>query len=259
MCGVSVCDSFRSSKDVLEFVANLATAAPRFWRHRGHSPGRPLTAAASASAPVRVLLADSEARARARMRFALEGRGFVVFHEAADAASAAEAALRRRPDVCLVDLDLAEDVISAVARITACLPEVAVVVLTPRRDDERLLDALRAGARGYLVKEVDDARLPLALLGVLAGDPALPATLAQRVVEEFRELGPRRHLRPGVELTNREAEILGLLGQGLTTGEVARRLFISPSTVRWHVAAILKKLGVRDRKAATDLLHYVKE
>ena len=161
--------------------------------------------------------------------------------------------------MCLVDLDLAGDVIGAVARIAGAVPPVVVVCITPRRDDERLLEALRAGACGYLVKDIDAARLPLALLGVLVGDPSIPTTLAQRVIDEFRELGPRRRLPPGVELTNRESNILGLLGQGLTTGEVAERLFISPSTVRCHVAAIVKKLHVPDRKAAAELFRSIKE
>ncbi|MDQ3865252.1 MAG: response regulator transcription factor, partial [Actinomycetota bacterium] len=209
-----------------------------------------MTAAVPETAPVQLLLADGAASRRARLRVALEGRGFVVADEVSDAASAAAAALRRRPDVCLLDLDLPGDPIGAVARMVSELPGVAVVCLATRRDDERLLEALRAGACGYIVRDVEAARLPLALLGVLVGDPALPRALAERVIDEFRELGPRRRLPPGVELTNREWKILGLLGQGLTTAEVANRLFISPSTVRCHVAAILKKLHVPDRKAA---------
>ncbi len=208
----------------------------------------------SAREPVRVLLAESSPRVRARLRLALDGRGFVVSGEADDAASASEAALHRHPDVCLLDLDLPGDVAGAVSRIASALPAVAVVVLTERPDDERLMAALRARACGYVVEDVDAARLPLALLGVLAGDPSLPAALVERVIDGFRELGPRRRLPPGVELTKREWKILDLLGQDLTTAEVAERLFISPSTVRCHIAAIVKKLGVPDRKAAAALL-----
>jgi DNA-binding NarL/FixJ family response regulator len=131
-------------------------------------------------------------------------------------------------------------------------------MLTVSRDDADLFDALRAGALGYLLKDTDPDRLPYALKGVLEGEAALPRALVARVIDEFRERGRRRRLplakQRGVELTGREWEVLELMREDLTTAEIAERLFISQVTVRSHIAAVLKKLRVPDRKAALKLL-----
>src|SRR4051812_14615088 len=130
-------------------------------------------------------------------------------------------------------------------------------MLTASRDDEDLFDALRAGAVGYLLKDIDPARLGAALEGVINGEAALPRRLMCRVLEEFRGREKRRAVlsRPkGPRLTAREFEVLDLLRGGLTTEEVGKRLFISPVTVRGYVATALKKLRVTDRKSAFRLL-----
>jgi DNA-binding NarL/FixJ family response regulator len=131
-------------------------------------------------------------------------------------------------------------------------------MLTVSRDDADLFDALRAGACGYLLKDVDRAELPDALRGALAGEAPLPANLVARLIEEFRERGRRKRLllkqNPGVQLRNREWEVLELLRDGLSTAEIAQRLFIAEVTVRTHVSSILKKLRVPDRQAAVQLL-----
>jgi DNA-binding NarL/FixJ family response regulator len=192
------------------------------------------------------------------VRAALERAGFQVVAEESDAPGAVAAAEREEPDVVLLDIHMPGNGISAAADITHTNPDVAVVMLTVSRDDSDLFDALRAGALGYLLKDTDPDRLPYALRGVLSGEAALPRALVARVVDEFRERGRRRRLplakQKGVELTSREWEVLELMREDLGTAEIAERLFISQVTVRSHIAAVLRKLRVPDRKAALKLL-----
>ncbi|HEX5469318.1 MAG TPA: response regulator transcription factor [Gaiellaceae bacterium] len=210
------------------------------------------------STGVRVLVADDHPAARAGVAYALEAAGFEVCAMAEDAEAAVSEAARCSPDVCLLDVHMPGNGISAAGRITARLPQTVVVMLTVSRNDADLFDSLRAGAAGYLLKDIDPRRLPAALEGVLKGEAALPRTLVAQVIEEFRERGRRRRLplfaTRGVELTSREWEVLELMRDGLTTGEIAARLFVTQATVRSHVAAILKKLRVPDRKSALALL-----
>jgi DNA-binding NarL/FixJ family response regulator len=207
---------------------------------------------------IRVVIADDHPPTRAGVRAALERGGFVVCAEAADGATAVEAARRERPDVCLLDIHMPGDGIRAAETIAHELPETAVVMLTVSRSDSDLFDALRVGACGYLLKDIDPARLPLALHGVLQGEAALPRRLVSLLIEEFRERRRRRRIpiggRRSVELTDREWEVLELMSEGLSTEEIAARLFISPVTVRTHVSAILRKLHVSTREAAIALL-----
>ena len=210
------------------------------------------------SGPIRILLADDHAPTRAGVRAALERDGFQVVAEASDAKGAVELAGREKPDVCLLDIHMPGNGISAASDIASQHADIAVVMLTVSRDDADLFDALRAGALGYLLKDTDPDRLPHALRGVLEGEAALPRALVARVIDEFRDRGRRRRLpilkQRGVELTSREWEVLELMRENLTTAEIAERLFISQVTVRSHIAAILKKLRVADRKAAVELL-----
>jgi DNA-binding NarL/FixJ family response regulator len=146
--------------------------------------------------------------------------------------------------------------IRAATEISAALPECAVVMLTVSRNDSDLFQSLRAGAAGYLLKDTDPIRLPQALRGVIAGEAALPRSLVARLIHEFRERGTRR--LPliggrGVELTSREWQVLDLLAEGLTTAQIAARLFVSPVTVRRHISTIVEKLGVPDRASAVEL------
>jgi DNA-binding NarL/FixJ family response regulator len=206
----------------------------------------------------RVLVADDHPPTRAGVRAALERDGFVVCAEAGDARSAIEAARRERPDVCLLDIHMPGDGIHAAETISREFPDTAVVMLTVSRTDADLFNALRAGAAGYLLKDIDPIRLPLALRGVLEGEAALPRRLVTLLIEEFRERKRRRRIplvgRRGVELTDREWEVLDLMKQGLSTDEIATRLFISPVTVRTHVSSVLRKLHVSTREAALALL-----
>jgi DNA-binding NarL/FixJ family response regulator len=208
--------------------------------------------------PWRVLLADDHPPTRAGVRYTLEAAGMVVCAEAADANGAVDAALRETPDVCLLDIHMPGSGINAARAITRELPDTRVVMLTVSRDDEDLFEALRAGASGYLLKDMDPDRVPHALEGVLAGEAALPRTLLLRVMDEFRDRGKRRLRLPGgrrgADLSEREWEVLNLLRDGLSTQEIAARLYVSAATVRSHVAAVLKKLRVPDREAAIRLL-----
>jgi DNA-binding NarL/FixJ family response regulator len=208
--------------------------------------------------PIRVLVADDHPPARAGVRSALEAGGFEVCAETGDAAGAIDAAVREQPEVCLLDIHMPGDGIHAAEVISRELPNAAVVMLTVSREDSDLFDALRAGASGYLLKDIDPARLPLALHGVLQGEAALPRQLVALLIEEFRERRRRRRIplrgRRSAELTDREWEVLQLMRQGAQTEEIAARLFISPVTVRTHVSAILRKLHVPTREAAIELL-----
>jgi DNA-binding NarL/FixJ family response regulator len=205
---------------------------------------------------MRVVIADDHPMTRVGVRIALERDGFEICAEADDAATAVEAAQRERPDICLLDIQMPGSGIHAAEEIARKVPDAAIVMLTVSRSDRDLFDALRVGASGYLLKDTDPERLPLALRGVLDGEAALPRHLVSLVIEEFRERGRRRPLlkKRGVVLTDREWEVLELMSQGLTTFEIADRLFIEPVTVRTHVSAILKKLHVSSRKEALQLI-----
>jgi DNA-binding NarL/FixJ family response regulator len=124
--------------------------------------------------------------------------------------------------------------------------------------DADLFDSLRAGADGFLLKDIDPERLGMTLRAALRGEAALPRRLVALLIEEFRARGGRRlRLASGVhiELTGRELEVLELMREGLTTAAMAARLFIADATVRTHIAAVVHKLGVSDREAAVDLLN----
>lgn len=178
--------------------------------------------------------------------------------EVANAADSVAAADRERPDVCVLDVHMPGNGVAAAAQIAARLPETAIVMLTVSDSDEDLFAALRAGVQGYLLKDMDPARLALALEGVLAGEAALPRALVARVLDEFRTRRRRRRLLlpggRGSTLTDREWETLELLAEGLSTAQAAARLVVAPVTVRRHAANIVKKLNVPDRRSLLQLL-----
>jgi DNA-binding NarL/FixJ family response regulator len=207
---------------------------------------------------ISVLLADDHAAVRAGIRLALAGEGFHVVAEAADGPDAVQQAKEVKPDIALLDVNMPGSGIKAAEEIVQALPATVVVMLTVSRDDDDLFAALRAGASGYLLKDTDPGRLPFALRGVLDGEAALPRGLVARLIEEFRTRGKRRRLplmrQRGVELTEREWEVLEFLHDGLSTIEIAERMTISPVTVRRHVSEILKKLRVTSREEAVQLM-----
>lgn len=210
----------------------------------------------------RVLIADDHAPTRAGVRAALEAGGFDVCAEVADGRAAVEAALRERPEACLLDVRMpGGGGIEAAAEIAERLPGTAIVMLTVSAEEQDLFDAIKAGAAGYLLKDVDPGRLPFALEGVLAGEAAIPRKLVGRIVAELGERRRRRVplARGGAELTPREWEVLELLHDGASTAEVARRTGVSQVTVRRHVQAALRKLDAPDREAAFSLLDRMRE
>jgi DNA-binding NarL/FixJ family response regulator len=205
----------------------------------------------------RVLIADDHAVMRDGVRAALEAGGFTVCADVGDGPSAVAAALRHRPEVCLLDINMPGGGIAAAQAIAEGLPETAVVMLTVSRDDADLFAALQAGAAGYLVKDIEPSRLPEALRGVLAGEAVLPRALVARIVDEFHGRRRRRFAMRrdrGEELSEREWEVLDLMRDGLPTREIGSRLGISPVTVRRHASEIVRKLHVPDRAAAIKLM-----
>jgi DNA-binding NarL/FixJ family response regulator len=200
-----------------------------------------------------VVLADDHPATRLGVRMAVTRGGFEVLAEAADRDGAVEAVVREHPDVCLLDLYMPGGGIEAAEIIARDAPATAVVMLTVSSNPDEMLAALRAGAKGYLLKDSSPERLPAALRGVLDGEAALPRALLGQILPRFRQI-PSPEAAPvcvgGVELTARESEILRLLRSGLSTSQVGERLSLSPVTVRRHVSAGVAKLGAADRDAA---------
>lgn len=202
----------------------------------------------------RVVIADDHVPTRLAIRTALEEGGFQVVAEASTAESAVERVRDQRPDVALIDINMPGGGLVAARAIGALNDVTAVVMLTVSRNDADLFEALQAGAKGYLLKGIDPARLPLALHGVLEGEAALSRSMVARLVQEFRARGEARRPTTGplAALTVREWEVLELLRDGCTTRQIAERLFVSTGTVRTHVAAVVHKLQVPDRAAAVS-------
>jgi DNA-binding NarL/FixJ family response regulator len=207
---------------------------------------------------IRVVLADDHPSVRAGVRSSLEAADFAVVAEVSDAPTAVAAVSEHRPDLVLLDVNMPGSGLRAARAISENHPETAIVMLTVSRDDDDLFQALRAGASGYLLKDTDPDRLPIALTGVLNGEAALPRSLVARVIGEFQGRGRRRLSLPrrsvGAALTAKEWDVLELMHDGLSTADIATKLAVAPVTVRSHVAAILRKLQVPDRKAAIELL-----
>jgi len=203
-------------------------------------------------------VADGHLATRTGVRLLLERNGFEVCAEAADADAAVAAALRERPDLCVVGADLPGGGILATARITAEVPATDVVVLAGTADEDGVADALRAGASGYLPADSEPQGMVRALRAVRRGEAVVPRRLLGPLVERFRvgERGRRLNVpgRADVELTRRQSEVLNLLRDGLGTAEIADRLGVAPVTVRRHVGLVLEKLGAADRAEALRLL-----
>ena len=208
--------------------------------------------------PARVLVAASYPAMRAGIRLVLEENGFEICAEASNAKSAAAASLRERPEICLVHINLDGDGIAAAALVKERTPATATIVLARTPDVDELVDALRAGASGYVPESAGAEGIARAVEVVRRGDPAIPRELLGALAEEFRARGLRRRVsrrgRAAVELTRRQSEVLELLRQGLSTAEIAERLRIAPVTVRRHVGLAMGKLAAEDRAAAMRML-----
>jgi DNA-binding NarL/FixJ family response regulator len=189
---------------------------------------------------------------------ALERDGWEVCAEVSNAGDAIAAAVRERPDLCLIDIGMPGNGLRAVSSIAQRLPGTPIVMLTISRSSDDLFDALRAGASGYLLKDMDPVMLPPALRAAVAGEAALPGALTARLIEEFRHRGAggRSITVAGrtVELTPRERDVLEMLAQGLTTSQMASRLFLSDVTVRRHMSGLMHKLEVGSRQELKRLV-----
>jgi DNA-binding NarL/FixJ family response regulator len=205
--------------------------------------------------PVRVLLVDDQALFREALATLLEVRPEIeVVGEAADGAEALDRVAGLRPDVVLMDLHMPVlDGIAATRRLRVERPEVRVLALTTFDDDEDVFAALRAGAVGYLLKDVSGDRLVEALLAAARGESVLQPSVAARVVARFAELPDDAPPRPQplvVPLSDRELEVLRLLADGGSNREIAAAMFLAEGTVKNHVTNVLAKLGARDRTQA---------
>jgi DNA-binding NarL/FixJ family response regulator len=230
----------------------VAAAGPLRYQGGGHAVGNAQRTA------WRVLIAGDHSPASERMRAAL-GRDerFEITADAGDAAAAVREALRDKPDVSLLDLRMPGGGLAAIWEIAARLPEARVVVLSDSEEDPELFGALRAGVDGYLLKTMATGHFPDALDRACSGAAPVQRGFVPHVLERFRTRDPRSRRPAGGQaarrrLTSREREILELLAQGWSTAEIAGWLVLSPSAVRVHIAAIVRKLGVADRAAAAD-------
>ncbi len=219
----------------------------------------------TADQPLRVVIADDQASVREGLVLLLGGLpGIDVVGAAADGEQALELVAEYQPDAILLDLHMPVlDGIGATRRLVAEHPGVAIVVLTTYVDDTSVLEALRAGARSYLTKDADRTDIAQALRAAAGGltvfDPRVHATLLAATSAGAASpggapaTGPAPAGRPPDPpdgLTQREVEILGLIAQGLTNGEIAGRLFLSNHTIKTHINRIFAKTGSRDRVAA---------
>ena len=208
-------------------------------------------------AAVRVLLADDQALFREALATLLEARPEVqVVGEAGDGAQALDRAAELRPDVVLMDLHMPVlDGVAATRRLRVEQPEVRVLALTTFDDDEDVFAALRAGAVGYLLKDVPSDRLVEALLAARRGESVLQPSVAAKVVAQFARLSEQPQPRPRpqplvVPLSDRELDVVRLLAGGRSNREIAQQLFLAEGTVKNHVTNVLAKLGARDRTQA---------
>ena len=202
--------------------------------------------------PITVLIADDHLVYRDGLASLLDPLpDIAVVGRAADGVQAVEQALASRPDVVIMDLQMPRlNGIEATRRVLAELPDTGVLVITMGEDESTVFSAVTAGARGYLLKGADADEVVQAIRTVHGGGVVFGASLARRIARVFA--GGAAASAPSVfpELTDREREILDMVAGGLSNGDIAGRLYLSPTTVRNNVSAILTKLRARDRSAA---------
>jgi two-component system, NarL family, response regulator LiaR len=202
---------------------------------------------------VRAIVADDDPLARKMIKEALQSAGIVVIAEAQNGRQAVDLTRHYHPDVVMMDVVMPElDGIGATRRIVKERPEQVIIILTTADDDEIGLLGLRAGASGFLAKDVDIDVLPQAIQGALSGEAAISRRLGMRLVEHLRRT-PEGHggLRPVKSpLTPREWEVIDMLSEAKTTDQIAAELVLSSETVRSHVKHILRKLHASSREEA---------
>ena len=209
---------------------------------------------------MRIVIADDQASVRQGLVMLLDGRPDIeVVGAATNGEQALELVAGHHPDAILLDLHMPVlDGIDTIRRLTAEHPDVAIVVLTTYADDGSVLDALRAGARSYMTKDADHADIAQALHAAAGGltvfDPRVHATLLAATAAPAKP-EPAPAATPPDGLTEREFEILRLIGRGLTNPEIAAQLYLSSHTIKTHISRIFAKTGSRDRAAAIGYAH----
>jgi DNA-binding NarL/FixJ family response regulator len=197
---------------------------------------------------VRILVADQHSLFRDGLVSLLEASGFRVVSQVGDGAAAVEAALACRPDVILLDTLMPEiNGLNALRRIREQWPEATVVILTGAEDDQELVEAVEAGARGYLSKSLRADEFIEMLKGLDRGEAAMTRQAAGRLLSAFSRLAHRHEPN---ELTDREVELLRLLAEGRSNKDIAQMLSVSENTVKYHIKNILQKLDVHNRTEA---------
>jgi DNA-binding NarL/FixJ family response regulator len=208
---------------------------------------------------IRVLIADDQALVRGGFRLILEAQNDIkVVGEAQDGEDALAQARGLRPDVVLMDIRMPKlDGLEATRRLLSGDGESRVLVLTTLDADEYVYEAMKAGASGFLLKDVRPEQLADAVRVVASGDALLAPVITRRLIEDFVRRPPPGSGPPVelAELSNRELEVLKLIAQGLSNAEIAASLFLSEATVKTHVTHILGKLRLRDRVQAVVLAY----
>ena len=210
--------------------------------------------------PIRLLLADDQQLMRQGLRLLLEMEsGLQVVGEAGNGQEALDAYARLLPDVVLMDIRMPVlDGVAATQHMRQRWPDSKIIILTTFDDDANVFEALRAGALGYLLKDVSSQELTQAIRTVNEGGALIEPSIARKVLAEFSRLAPGSSV-PGMgkpadpmteALSERETEILHLVAQGLTNRQIAERLYLAEGTVKNYISAIFQKLGVQDRTQA---------
>ncbi|MGO4454338.1 response regulator [Arthrobacter sp. RAF14] len=199
--------------------------------------------------PVRVALADDQGLIRAGFRALIEAEeGLEIVGEAATGREAVAVARRSHPDVMLMDIRMPDgDGLEATRDIARLGPVPRIIILTTFGLDEYIVEAIRAGAAGFLVKDTEPAELLRAIRAVHDGDALLSPPVTRQVMNLLKGQGRSSAPRSLAEITEREREVLALVGEGLNNAEIAERLYITPLTAKTHVSRIMGKLGCRDR------------
>ena len=218
-------------------------------------PADPMDASTHARDPLRVLIVDDHALFRRGLHMVLEQESDVeVVGEAADGEEAVDVAQELMPDVILMDVRMPKrSGIEATEEIKDLIPHARILMLTISEDESDLFDAIKAGASGYLLKEISIEEVADAVRAVAAGQSRLSPSMASKLLTEFAAMSRRSEepeQLPAPRLTDREMQVLRLVAQGLANREIAKQLFISENTVKNHIRNILEKLHLHSRMEA---------